>query len=246
MNVNFSEALRYPRLDPEWKTKMLLAIALMFVPILNFAVTGFAVGIIQQVRQGLRGAPMPATGDIGGLFMRGLKLGLGVMAYSLIVLIPYFIGYGVFFVMLMMSQSGGRGRPGAMPDLPGWAIAVLVICGILFVIGLILLALINPALQINFARKETIGSSFQLGELRAIMRKNIRDYLKIAFAPMLVGIVVYGLLGCASFAASSISPAIALALSCFYLLLTPVLMVLAVYGMWVMAHAYGQYDAAPA
>ena len=72
--------------DPKWIAKILIAVAVSLVPILNFALYGYALDVLNRVYQG-SDLPLPEWDDFGDYFMRGLLVTIGVLIWQLPVLL---------------------------------------------------------------------------------------------------------------------------------------------------------------
>jgi hypothetical protein len=84
--VDFGRAYTFMTSDPRWISKILIAAAVSLVPILNFAVYGYALDVLKRVYQSAD-LPMPEWDDFGDYFVRGLLVALGVFIWQLPILL---------------------------------------------------------------------------------------------------------------------------------------------------------------
>ena len=73
--MNISRAIQHPTLDPNFIQKLAITSLIGAVPILNFAVQGYALEHAENVMAG-RDLPLPGWSDLSARFNRGLRLGL--------------------------------------------------------------------------------------------------------------------------------------------------------------------------
>jgi hypothetical protein len=80
--MDFGRSFGYVTRDPRWISKLVIAAAINSVPILSFALTGYALEIIRRVYSG---APqeLPEWDDLGDMFVRGLVASLGMFLWML-------------------------------------------------------------------------------------------------------------------------------------------------------------------
>lgn len=190
--MQYERAFSYQLEDPQWPTKLGLATLISLVPVLNFALAGYEVGIIRNVAA--RAAqPLPHWDNFGRKFIDGLLLALAGLVYSLPVLaalaIPMalLIGSGALS-STARSQDWARVLGGA-----GWlALACVVVFIILYTL---LLSIMRPAVLVIFARDGTFASCFRLHEIFGIINRNLGPFLTTWAVVILAGIGVGLLVG---------------------------------------------------
>ena len=69
--MDFGKALTYPFDDDDWLAKLGIGLVVGLVPIVNFALAGWLVKLIGNVKRGDE-LPLPAWDDFGDHFMKGL------------------------------------------------------------------------------------------------------------------------------------------------------------------------------
>jgi hypothetical protein len=174
-SMDFGKAFTFMFADPNWLRKLgigtlvgLLGIVLMpiligVIPLLM--VVGYTLDALRNVVDG-KEFPMPEWNEWGGFLIRGLKLTIAFVAWSLpifIIMIPLFIG-----TALTSNQNSS-----------GTAFGVLLItCSscLTFLWGLFLL-LISPAIYIRLAVTGRLGAAFEVGRLWALTRDNLGNVI---------------------------------------------------------------------
>jgi len=92
--VDFGRAYTFMTADPRWISKIMIAAAVSSVPILNFALYGYALDVLKRVYEG-SDLPMPEWDDFGKYFVRGLIVSAGMLIWQLPIMIliaPIIIG----------------------------------------------------------------------------------------------------------------------------------------------------------
>src|SRR5687768_4268485 len=80
--VDIGRAYTFITSDPKWIAKVLIGAAVSLVPILNFALYGYALDVLKRVYQGTD-LPLPEWDDFGDYFVRGLLVSIGVFIWQL-------------------------------------------------------------------------------------------------------------------------------------------------------------------
>jgi hypothetical protein len=193
--MDFGKAFTFMFADPNWLRKLgigtlvgLLGIVLMpiligVIPLLM--VVGYTLDALRNVVDG-KEFPMPEWNEWGGFLIRGLKLTIAFVAWSLpifIIMIPLFIG-----TALTSNQNSS-----------GTAFGVLLItCSscLTFLWGLFLL-LISPAIYIRLAVTGRLGAAFEVGRLWALTRDNLGNVILALILVFVAGLIaaVVGSLG---------------------------------------------------
>jgi hypothetical protein len=182
--MELGQAFTYIFKDKRWFSKLLVGWLVSIVPILNFAFTGYVTQTIRNV-EGKLEEPLPEWDDFGKKFVLGFFMWLAGIVYAL----PVILLSIIFFVPVAIA--------GNSQSSDTWA-ALLTGAGIL--VGCIMLlyglalSLFLPAMNINLARKGTVGSVFEIGEFIKIFRANTGDYL-VAWIMTIVWAVVIGFVG---------------------------------------------------
>jgi hypothetical protein len=182
--MNIGKAFSYPFEDDEWLTKLFLGAIVSVVPILNFAWTGYTVDILRNVIDGVQ-KPLPGWSDFGDKFVKGFLITAAGFIYSLPALFVICI-VGVFAI------------PAAIESIDYTAILISMFTGVgilfgcLLVLYFILLSFYLPAVFINFARKESFASCFEIREIIRIVSENTGNYFT-AWLVSIVGAIIVGI-----------------------------------------------------
>jgi Protein of unknown function (DUF4013) len=222
--MDFGKAFTFMFDDPNWLRKLgigtlvgLLGIVLMpiligVIPLIM--VTGYSLDALRNVADG-KEYPMPEWNDWGGFLVRGLKLTIALVVWSLpifIIMIPLFIG-----TALTGNQNNGGTAFGVL--LITCASCLMLVWGVFFL-------LMSPAIYIRLAITGRLGATFELGKLWALTRDNLGDVILALLLTFVAGLIaaVIGSLG--------------MLLLCFGFLVTAPLATLWQY--LVQAHLFGQ------
>lgn len=166
-----SDALSFPRSGDDWFPTLViggLLTVLSFFVIPAFILQGYYVRVLRAVATGDDEAP--SFTDWGGLLVDGLKLFVINVAYSLVLMIPYF---ALIFVVIL----GGNDGAGALALVLGLAIGVLGL-----VVGYFV-----PAAFTNFAIEGNFGAAFDFGTIKSGAFTS--DYAMAWVLAIIVGIV---------------------------------------------------------
>jgi uncharacterized membrane protein len=80
--MDIGRAYTFITSDPKWIAKVLIGAAVSLVPILNFALYGYALDVLKRVYHGTD-LPLPEWDDFGDYFIRGLLVSIGVFIWQL-------------------------------------------------------------------------------------------------------------------------------------------------------------------
>lgn len=184
--MDFGKAFSFPFEDEEWLTKLFLGAVVSIVPILNFAWGGYTVDILRNVIDGVS-RPLPAWDDFGEKFVKGFIIWIAGFIYAL----PAFV-FGCLPLGLLIipaSMEGTDISDALVATFTG--VGIFLIC--IFALYLLALTFFYPAVYINFARKGTFGSCFEIGEIFKIISENTSKYLT-AWLVSIVGMIVVGII----------------------------------------------------
>ena len=184
--MDIGKSFSYPFEDDEWLTKLFLGAIISAVPILNFAWTGYTVDIMRNVIDGVS-MPMPAWSDFGDKFVKGFLVWAAGFIYTLPALIIACLPLGFLIIPATMESSNTTET--LISVFTG--IGILFLC--LLVLYLLAFSFFFPAVYINFARKGTFGSCFEIREIIKIVSQNTSKYLT-AWLVSIVGAIVVGII----------------------------------------------------
>ena len=224
--MDIGKSFSYPFEDDEWLTKLFLGAIVSAVPILNFAWTGYTVDILRNVTDGVS-LPMPDWSDFGDKFVKGFFIWAAGFIYTLPALIIACLPLG--FLIIPASMESSNTTETLISVFTG--VGILFLC--LLVLYLLAFSFFFPAVNINFARKGTFGSCFEIGAIIKIVSENTSKYLT-AWLVSIVGAIVVGII-------VMIVSVILAPILCIGWLLTWVINALAgVYLFAIYAHLFGQ------
>jgi hypothetical protein len=166
--MDVGKSIGYVFEDKKWTNKILLGILVSIIPIVNFAYLGYLTVIMKNVTEH-QPEPLPEWSNFGDKFVKGLILTLALLIYSL----PALILLCPFTFLPFLRNVGSEGRNAVTGLFVGTAL--LLTC-LLTIYGLII-SFLAPAINLNFARKNTFGACFEFGEIWRIMSKNLSDYI---------------------------------------------------------------------
>jgi Protein of unknown function (DUF4013) len=230
--MQVGKSFTYAFEDREWLSKLLIGALLFIIPFLNIVWGGYTTEIIRRVS---RNDPEPLAGwdDFGKKFVDGLILLAAGLIYSLPIIILVIIAIPVFWL-----PSTAQGNSQNALAAVGTGFAVLLGC-VIFLYGL-LLSVLYPAVQVNFARNGTFGSCFQIGNIIKLATSNLGNFVLAWLAYIVVGFVVGLVVGGIS-TILSIIPCVG------WILALIITAVATPYTLIVYSHLFGQVGAqAPA
>jgi hypothetical protein len=178
--MDIGKSVGYVFEDENWLTKVLVGGVIGLIPIVNLATIGYAVRTLQNVVEG-RERPLPAWDDFGDFFVKGLMVFIGVLIYSLPMIL---LNVGMIPLGWMQDQRG-----------IGEFIALLsvgVAC-VEMVYGLVV-GVWAPAAIANYSVKGDLGAFFRFGEIWGLIANNLGDYVILLIVACVVSIVA-GIVG---------------------------------------------------
>ncbi len=226
--MDIGKSVGYVFEDQKWANKLLLGVLVSIVPIVNFALLGYLTIIMQNVSE-RKPLPLPEWDNFADKFVRGAILFLAGLVYALPALLLF-----CPLVFLPFMRGGESSRNVVQAIFAGSML--LVSCG-LMIYGL-LLSFLMPAVNLNFARKNTLGACFEFGEIWRIMSKNLGDYIVAWLIAIVIAVVASSIMG--------VVGGILFVIPCIGWIAGWVLVSLT--GVWtgtVYAHLFGQVGAPP-
>lgn len=168
--MNIEKSFNFPFEDKEWLSKLGLGALMMAVPILNFAWSGYLVGILRNVMNDVT-EPLPTWDDLGKKFTDGLILVAAGIIYALPILVVFCMPLGISAVSGRLSEVNNLERLSEA----GGVLLACILC-VLMLYG-IALSIIYPAILILFAREGTFASCFKLREALDLITRNLGPFL---------------------------------------------------------------------
>lgn len=230
--MDIGKSFSFPFEDDEWLTKLFLGAIISIVPILNFAWGGYTVDILRNVIDGVQ-RPLPDWSDFGEKFVKGFIIWIAGLIYALPAMIIGCLPLGL--LIIPASTDGANFSDALAATFTG--VGIFLVC----ILALYLLALTfyYPAVYINFARKGTFGSCFEIGEIFNIISEHTSKYLTAWLISIVGAIVVSVVVMLVSFVLALIP--------CIGWILTWIISALStVYLFAIYSHLFGQvvYDPA--
>lgn len=187
--------LSYPFKAAGWQSKFAIGAALFFanyiIPIVpSIFITGYFAKMMQASIMNEAEPTLPEWDNWGDLFSRGFKVFCATTIYMLPAMILLIGGYLLMYIPLIFESISTSSRYGSSSDLPGPAIAGMLIgMGMLF-LGLILyvpLMLLLPPAITHLVAKNSFTAAFHVRAWWAILRANFWGF----FAALAVVAGVY-------------------------------------------------------
>ena len=163
--MDVGKSIGYVFEDQKWTNKLLLGLVVTIIPIVNFAYLGYLTIIMQNVSE-RKPLPLPEWDNFADKFVRGAILFLASLVYSLPALLLF---CPLIFLPFLRGGDEGRNTIAGM-----FAGSMLLVSCALVIYGL-LISFLLPAINLNFARKNTLGACFEFGEIWRIMSRNFGD-----------------------------------------------------------------------
>jgi hypothetical protein len=171
--MDVEKSFSYPFEDRDWASKLGLGAVISIVPILNFAWSGYLVGIIRNVMNQTP-QPLPTWDDLGKKFSEGLILFGAILIYASPILLVVCLPLSITAFSGLFSENNNWEEIGRRMTEAGGVLLLGLLCiGMLY--GFVL-SLIYPALLVLFAREGTFASCFKLREALDLIGKNAGDF----------------------------------------------------------------------
>ena len=160
--MNIGKSFSFVFEDKQWISKLGLGALITFIPILNFAWSGYMVGILRNVLNN-EPEPLPNWDDFGKKLSDGLILVLAGLAYSLPMIVLICLPLSIMVIPAILAGSGDMEE--IAQAIAGVGSALLICLSCVFVIYGLVLSVIYPAILVLFAREGTFASCFKFREV---------------------------------------------------------------------------------
>jgi outer membrane biosynthesis protein TonB len=174
--MQVGRAFGAPLKDPKWLGKIVIGVLILFVPVLNIAVTGWG---IQYVRDSATGSEniLPSWSDLGRHWVRGIAFAFAtVLFYAPAILIVMLFGIPGALTS-GLSNDGLQGLETALGSL-----TVGILLALVFVVAVSILV---DAAKTNYAMHGDFGAAFNFKEILA----RVQSYPGGYFTAWAMGIV---------------------------------------------------------
>jgi hypothetical protein len=153
--------------DKDWVKKVLIGGVLNIIPIVNFIPAGYGLRTLKNVAD-RKDKPLPEWDDFGGDFVKGLLVVLAALIYTIPIFVIQLISVAISFVL---------GNGGNSSDASGAASVCLLGISCLATLWGIVEGVVLPAAMIKFGTTGQFGSFFRFGEIFALIRDNLGNYI---------------------------------------------------------------------
>jgi hypothetical protein len=160
---DLQDLVTYMFRDPSWVSKLVLGAVLALVPILNFVVYGYALRVINNVRNSNEPTLPAWGGDFGKLWIEGLML----VIINFVYLIPLLLVNMILGGIVAAAANSQSGAGSAAATLFGIIILLFDL-----VYGVVMIFWLQGAF-INYAVEEKLASGFDIQRIRAIVMGNL-------------------------------------------------------------------------
>jgi len=229
--VDIGKSFTYPFEDKQWVSKLGLGAIISLVPIVNFAMTGYMVGILRNMMNNAE-EPLPNWDDFGKKFMDGLMLVLAGLVYALPVIVLSCLPLSILSIPAILSGNQNMKNLSDSLATAGGVMFAGLAC--LFVVYGLALSVIFPAIYVLYSREGTFASCFKLREVFDLIGKNAGAYFTAWGMSIVAGLVV-GLV-------ASIVTGVLGWIPCFGWIVSIVITLgIGVYLVTIYSHLFGQF-----
>lgn len=160
--MDFVRAITYPFDDEEWLKKLGLGFLIALIPVVGvMTLYGWMLEITKRVKMN-DPQPLPDWSDFGEYLRKGFMLFLGVLIYTLPVILLSFLSSAP---SLFMDENNG-----------GLLMTVTICCSCLSALLGIAISVFSLVGIIRYAESENFSVFFAFSENYAILRENIGDF----------------------------------------------------------------------
>ncbi|MGE5251383.1 MAG: DUF4013 domain-containing protein [Bacteroidota bacterium] len=189
--MDLGKAFTYQFEDRRWLNKLGLAALIAAVPVLNFAFSGYIVEVLRNVAR-KSPEPLPEWDDLGAKLSEGFILFAAAFIYTLPGLIVLCLPLSLIAASGLFS---GNENLRSLANSIGTAGSVLFFCLLcLFLLYVLLLSIIHPAITVMFAREGKFASCFKIGAILEMIRRDPANFftawIGYVAATLGVGLVV--------------------------------------------------------
>lgn len=172
--MNIGKSFSFVFEDKQWVSKLGLGALITFIPILNFAWTGYMVGIMRNVMNNAQ-EPLPTWDDFGKKLTDGLLLAVASLVYSLPIIVVFCLPMS--FMIVPAILAGNADMQGLAEAIAGFGSVLFICLTCVFVIYALALSVVFPAILVIFAREGTLASCFKFRDVFELISKNTTPFL---------------------------------------------------------------------
>lgn len=229
--MDIGKSFSYPFEDKQWLSKLGLGAIIAMVPVLNFAWTGYMVGILRNMFAHAQ-EPLPNWDDFGRKFVDGFMLFLASVVYALPVLVLSCLPLS--FLSIPAILSGNQDTQDLAEALAGVGGVALAGVSCIFVVYGLVLSVIFPAIIVLYAREGTFASCFKFREIFGIIGKNAGAFFTAWGVSLVAGLVV-------GIVAAAISTVLGFIPCIGWILSWAISLMIVVYTSAIYSHLFGQF-----
>jgi len=172
--MNIGKSFSFMFEDKQWVSKLGLGALITFIPILNFAWTGYMVGVIRNVMNN-EPEPLPNWDDFGKKLTDGLLLVVAGLVYALPIIVLFCLPLS--FMVVPAILSGNTDTQGLAEVIAGLGSALFICLMCVFAIYALALSVVYPAILVIFAREGTLASCFKFRDVFGLISRNTSPFL---------------------------------------------------------------------
>ena len=185
--MDIGRSLTFLTEDESWIMKLVIGAVVVLLSVLIIPIPliiGYQVAVARRTMEG-KDLPLPDWGeDLGRLFMDGLMVMIATLVYT----IPFWLLFCVGMFATFGTAALGDGDPSG---LLGAGLAITyVILACVFLVMIIAMMFISPAIVIQYVRTGELGATFRFGEVFGIARDNIGNILMTVVVQFVLSLVV--------------------------------------------------------
>lgn len=167
--MDFGVAFNYPRRDPNWLSKVLMAALWSLLVVTSPAVLGYVLESARRVARGEDELLPQWDGNFGAFWVDGLRAFVTMCVYSLPNILIQIVGVAIGFAMAFGAQDGNSGSTAV--SLFSMLAQVFSVLWNIFVIA------ISPAVYVMLMEDDGWGAGFRFGRLRSIIFDRVGTYV---------------------------------------------------------------------
>ncbi len=167
--MDIGKSFSYQFQDKQWTSKLGSGALISLVPILNFALSGYIVNLTRNVMQN-SAEPLPNWDNLGKKFTDGIILLAAGLIYALPGLVVLCLPLSLIAFSGLLSGNRNLQDIGQSIAAAGGVLLYCLLC--LFILYIILLSVIHPAILVVLAREGTFSSCFQIREIFGLIGRN--------------------------------------------------------------------------
>ena len=190
--MDVEKSFTFPFEDQQWPTKLGLGAVISMVPILNFAWSGYMVGILRSVMKDAP-EPLPTWDDVDRKFSDGLLLFGAAIVYALPLVLLLFLPLSIAALSSVFPENRNLQDVSRMVIETGGVLFFGLVC-VSILYGLAL-SILYPAIVVMFARQGTFAACFRLGEALRMISRNLGPFFTAWGLSVVAGLGVGLLVG---------------------------------------------------